>query len=108
MQSQSTSFGFKAEIGIHLSLLTKRLLQNECNSDVSVYVFCVDNKWWVKDLIIPDYITLELDDQELMTFCTGEVRAMSLLPRPYLVDFPISNPIRIRNKDLQCIISSVE
>lgn len=33
---------------------------------------------------------MELPDKRVMTFCSAEVRAMSLLPRPYVADFPLT------------------
>lgn len=86
----------------------KRLLENEANAAVTVHVFCVDKEWWCKNLLQPDSISLQLDHQHLMAFSTAEVRAMSLVPRPYLVDFPISRPIRIRIADSQCLLSSID
>lgn len=86
----------------------KRRLETEANASVKVHAFCVDTKWWSKELIEPDSISLYLDDRQVMSFCAAEVRAMSLVPRPYLVDFPISLPIRIRLADSQCLLSSVQ
>lgn len=87
---------------------TKRTLETEAKASVTVHVFCVNKKWWCRDLLQPDSIILQLDDQRLMTFCRAEVRAMSLIPRPYQVDFPISRPIRVRVADSNCLLSSVE
>jgi hypothetical protein len=86
----------------------KRRLETEAKATVTVHVFCVDQKWWCKDLVRPDSIALQLDDTRVMTFCTAEVRALSLAPRPYLVDFPLSRPIRVRLGDTQCLLSSVD
>ena len=86
----------------------KRLLQTEAAADVTCHAFCVDLDWWCPDVIVPDSVFLKLDDRRVMTFCTGEVRALSLLPRPYLVDFPISRPLRIKVSDLQPFLASAE
>jgi len=86
---------------------SKRLLEDVAGATVTTHVFCIDRAWWCSDLIEPDSVCLELDDEQVMQFCAGEVRAMSLLPRPYLVDFPISEPIRLRDEDLPTLLSSI-
>ncbi|MBD0369632.1 MAG: phosphoribosyltransferase [Pyrinomonadaceae bacterium] len=85
----------------------KRTLE-KANAKIKIHVFCVDQKWWCKDLLQPDHISLQLDDSRVMTFCAGEVRALSLVPRPYLVDFPLSLPIRIRIAEFSGLLSSVD
>jgi len=87
---------------------TKRLLETEAKATVMVNVFCADRNSWCRELLQPTSIAIELDHQRLMTFCTAEVRVLSLIPRPYIVDFPLSRPIRIRTGDSQCMLSSVE
>ncbi len=87
---------------------SKHHLETKAKATVEVHAFCVDTKWWQKELIKPDSIALELDDRQVMSFCAAEVRAMSLVPRPYLVDFPLSRPVRIRIADSQCLLSSVQ
>jgi hypothetical protein len=86
----------------------KEQVRNATGVVPSVHVFCADSEWWSRDLILPEYIGLELNDAEVMTFCTGVVRALGLLPRPYLVDFPLSTPLRLHPGDLQCAMSSTE
>src|ERR1035438_6779970 len=50
---------------------------------VSTHVFCLDQRWHCPSLIVPDSNAVETSDDRIMTFCTAEVRAMSILPRPY-------------------------
>ena len=76
--------------------------------DVRVHTFCVDDKWWCKDLIDPDHVGIHLADDRVMTFCSAAVRAMSLLPRPYLVDFPLSRPLKVPSDEAQCFLSDIE
>lgn len=64
---------------------TKRMLEAEAGANTTVHVFCVDKEWWCPELATPDNRPLYLSDADVMTFCTAQVRAMSLLPRPYLV-----------------------
>ena len=84
----------------------KRRLEQEAGAKVTTHVFCLDNDWYCKDLIIPDTVSLALPDERVMTFCTGEVRALSILPRPYLVDFPLTRQVRLSKQDAQCVLSS--
>lgn len=85
---------------------TKKLLEEESGCSVTTHVFCLDRDWWSSELIMPDEVTLELDDRAVMSFCSSEVRAMSIAPRPYQVDFPISEPVRIRSHDAMAFLSA--
>jgi hypothetical protein len=86
----------------------KQTLEKDAGARVSVHVFALDTTWWCKDLIRPDSVFLELDDKRLMTFCTAEVRALSLVPQPYIADFPMSVPVRIKEDDIYGLLSSLE
>lgn len=86
---------------------TKKILQ-EAGAKISTHVFCLDQKWYCRDLIVPNHTTIELDDERVMTFCTGEVRAMSLVPLPYLVDFPLTHPFRLKLAETGALLSSTE
>lgn len=87
---------------------TKRRLELEANANVHVHAFCLDIDCWQKELVEPNTVFLKLTDRQIMSFCTAEVRALSIVPMPYLVDFPFSLPIRIRIGDSQCLLSAVE
>jgi hypothetical protein len=87
---------------------TKYLLEREAKAEVTTHTLCTDLDWWCRDLVDPDTNLLELDDRAVMTLCGAEVRAMSLLPRPYLVDFPSSTPVRIKVAESQQFLSAVE
>lgn len=84
----------------------KELLSAIQGTTVTVHVFCTDATWQVDSIVKPDTVFLRTDDRTVMNFCAALVRAMSLLPRPYLVDFPLTVPFRIRSGDLQCLLSS--
>lgn len=86
---------------------TKKTLESIAN-EVSVHVFCTDNDWWSKDLIMPDSNVLELNDDRLLNFCTAEIRALSLLPRPYIVDFPLTSNFFIKESNFHLLLSCVE
>lgn len=66
-------------------------------SEVKVFTFCADDTW-NRNYIQPDYIQLILPSDQLLTFCIGEVRAFSVLNRPYLVDFPILGEVEVNYK----------
>ncbi len=87
---------------------TRKFLNEHGIDSVQVHTFCIDDKWWSRDLIDPDSVTLHLPDARVMTFCTAAVRAISLLPRPYLVDFPLSRPLKIPADEAQCFLSNIE
>jgi hypothetical protein len=84
----------------------KRRLEVEAGAIVQTHVFCIDTDWHCPDLIVPDSVTMSLPDDRVMTFCTAEVRALSILPRPYLVDFPLTRTIRLSAEESQCMLSS--
>ena len=68
---------------------TEDFLTTEIGARVTVHIFCVDTAWQVDAIVRPDTVFLRADDRTVMNFCASLVRAMSLLPRPYLVDFPL-------------------
>ena len=86
---------------------TKRLLYAAGAASVTCHVFCVDTKWWCKDLIVPDTIELEMGDEAVMSFCSATVRALSLSPRPYIVDFPVSKPVKIPANNSHLFLSDI-
>ncbi len=85
---------------------TKRKLEIEAGAKVQTHMFCVDTDWHCPDLVRPDSVAMSLSDERVMTFCTAEVRALSILPRPYLVDFPLTRTTRFSTEEVQCLLSS--
>jgi hypothetical protein len=86
---------------------TKKILE-QAGATVTTHVFCLDEKWYCKDLISPDHTSVRLSDDRLMTFCSAEVRALSLVPLPYLVDFPLIRPLRLRPDEQHRMLNSAE
>ena len=72
---------------------------------MSTHVFCLDQRWHCPSLIVPDSTAVETSDDRIMTFCTGEVRALSIVPRPYLVDFPLTRQFRLKTTELDCLLA---
>ena len=83
-------------------------LEKTAGAKVSTHVFCVDQDWHNPELAEPDTVALRLPHQRIMAFCAAEVRALSLVPRPYLVDFPLSSGVRIPATDLDNLLSSTD
>ncbi len=74
---------------------TKNRLEKSIGALVSSHVFCVDSDWWVRDVFQPDVTFMQLDNAQVMTFCTSEVKSLSALGVPYLLDFPFSLPVTV-------------
>src|ERR1035437_6554596 len=84
----------------------KARLESEVGAKISTHVFCLDQDCHNPDLAQPDTIALRLPDSRIMPFCAAEVRALSLVPRPYLVDFPLSSGVRISALDIDSLLST--
>lgn len=87
---------------------TKRAIESNVGAAVTVHTFCVDREWHCKDLIVPDSVGIEMENGRVLSFCAAEVRALSLAPRPYMVDFPLTRTVRIGKLDSPALLSSVE
>jgi len=73
----------------------KRLLERQPGIRVTTHVFCADEEWWSRELIRPDSISMITPDAGVRAFCAAEIQALSLVPRPYVADFPISRSFRL-------------
>jgi nucleoside phosphorylase len=76
---------------------TVRKIRKAGAAHVSIHVVCVSKEWWSRALATPSEPYLELTDQQTTSFCANVVDALSLYPRPYAVDFPIFNNVRIKS-----------
>ncbi len=83
-----------------------RLLSDLGAKKVNTFVFCVNDKYWVPELIEPDYKAAVLSDNRSLTFCTSIVSSLSILPRPYSIEFPYISDLTIKNRYWHKIISS--
>jgi hypothetical protein len=63
--------------------------------EVKLYIFCADEKYWVPKLIYPDYPLHVLSENKAIMFCSSIVRALSIAPIPYSVEFPVFKEITI-------------
>ncbi|MGE5370712.1 MAG: hypothetical protein ACM3QZ_01875 [Solirubrobacterales bacterium] len=87
---------------------TKHFLETNADAQVTVHGFCVDSDWWNEKLIKPDTSVFTLSDDRVMTYCTEAVRILSVMPRPYLVDFPVSKPFYLTRANMTNLLSSLE
>lgn len=64
-------------------------------SDLRTQVLCVNTQWHSQDLVSPDLPYMELNDSETASLCARIVDAMSMVPRPYSVDYPLYKNVRV-------------
>lgn len=83
-----------------------KLLNHFKAKEVKTSVFCVNEKYWVKECIEPDYKAIVLSDERALTFCASVVNALAIAPRPYAVEFPYFSGIEVKNKYWYRILSS--
>lgn len=74
--------------------------------EVKTSVFCINEKFWVKECIEPNYKAVILSDDRSLTFCSSIVNALSIAPRPYAVEFPYFSETEIKTQYWQQILSS--
>lgn len=80
-------------------------------SDVFVHAFCIDSYWFVEDLLcnkdkeylMPPY--MKLDHASCIRFCRQIVSALSIIPRPYNIDFPTYEIKRLSKSSYSAIIN---
>jgi nucleoside phosphorylase len=85
-------------------------LKNIGVKSIDVRVFCINEFWFVKELFeLPgggSYLNkpfLKLDHTTSLKFCKDIVRAFSVYPRPYSIDFPIFEGIRLNINNFDSI-----
>lgn len=63
-------------------------------AEIAVHTFCVDSYWYRDDMLKHDkheYLVqpyMELEHSSCIRFCRQIVNALSVIPRPYNIDFP--------------------
>lgn len=83
-----------------------RLLNYYEAKEVKTSVFCVNDEFWVKECIEPDYKVAVLSDERALTFCSSIVRSLSIAPRPYATEFPYFSGIEVKTQYWHQILSS--
>jgi nucleoside phosphorylase/hypoxanthine phosphoribosyltransferase len=83
-----------------------RKLNKVSISKVDVYVLSVDENWWSRELVEPMPPYFKLNSEQTSLICSNIVKAISVVPRPYTIDYPLFKNIRIKEKDFQDISNS--
>lgn len=73
---------------------------------VQVHVLSVDERWWSNELINPTSSYLSLNSQQTSLICSNIVKAISVVPRPYNIDYPLFKGIKIHKEDYDEIFGS--
>lgn len=85
----------------------KRVLDSS-RVTTTVHGLAVNQDSYVRELVGIDHAQVFMSDEAVKTLCASEVRALSLLPRPYMVDFPLYEDLRVQTSDLHAFLSSIE
>ncbi|MBA4390128.1 MAG: hypothetical protein C0399_04235 [Syntrophus sp. (in: bacteria)] len=97
--------------GTTLYRTINRLKENGVKK-IRAYVLCVNKDWFKAELLeddagksylVPPYTIM--DNAECIRACSDIVNALSVLPRPYDVDFPYFKGIQLLDRDFSEIIS---
>lgn len=84
----------------------QKLLTYYLAKEVRTSVFCVNEKYWVKECVEPEYKAAILSEDRSLTFCSSIVNSLSIAPRPYAVEFPYFTGIEIKTHFWHQILSS--
>lgn len=75
---------------------------------VDVHVLSLDRDWWSPALVRPTSSALQLNSEQTAQICSNIVKAISLTPRPYSIDYPLFKGLRLRETDYLDIGNSQE
>ena len=74
---------------------------------IDVYAFCINEYWYVEEMLLRDdgtsYLNqpyLKLDHTSSLRFCRNIVEALSITPRPYNIDFSIYENIKLSSSKI--------
>jgi len=90
--------------GTSLHRATKKLSRSGVES-LTTIAFCVDKSNWCRDLVTPSEPYLEADSHDVTSFSAQAIRAIGVIPRPYLIDFPLYGFIRLPGYSLDRVLS---
>ncbi|WP_211604812.1 hypothetical protein [Porphyromonas gingivalis] len=74
--------------------------------NVDVYVLSIDENWLNKDMVSPIAPYFKMNSEQTSLICSNIVKAISVVPRPYTIDYPLYKNIRIRENDFPDISNS--
>lgn len=74
-------------------------------ASVSTTVFCVDRENWCRELVEPVEPYILAEPYDVTSFSAQAIRAISVIPRPYVIDFPLFGFVRLRGLSLDPVLS---
>lgn len=75
--------------------------------DVRIITLCVGKASWSRELVQPEAPYVELTDDEVTNFSASMTDALSVVPRPFNVDFPLYMDLRIPRQRLDDICATM-
>lgn len=88
-------------------------LENLKPKEIKVFAFCLNEYWYVDEMLTKADTTsylqepyLRLDHTTSLRFCKNIVESLAITPRPYNVDFPIYEKIKFSTLNFQMIFES--
>jgi hypothetical protein len=82
------------------TLARARATLADAGASVSVHALCVNRDYYSKDVVELDYVQMLASDAFVETLCAAEISCLATLPRPYIVDFPVSASIAVPTSGL--------
>lgn len=77
-------------------------------NEADVYVLSIDEYWWSKELVTPKPSYFKLNSTQTSLICANIVKAISVVPRPYTIDYPLFKNIRIKESDFENLSNSAD
>lgn len=74
-------------------------------ANVTVHTLFINNEWYAEKLIVPDHNFVRLSDVSASQLSSNLVDAMSIVPRPYSIDYPLFESMTIRSSDIEVLCS---
>ncbi|MBS1622913.1 MAG: hypothetical protein JST83_02765 [Bacteroidetes bacterium] len=98
--------------GTSIYKLINKLEQQNVQS-IDVFTFCINEYWYVEEMLLrkdgTTYLKqpyLKLDHSSSLKFCKNIVEALSITPRPYNIDFPIYEKIKLSYSKISLLFES--
>jgi TIR domain len=91
--------------GTTLYLMSQKLKKAGVDS-LNIMILCADKDNWCRDLVDPIKPYILTESYEVTNFSSQLVRAIGMLPRPYLIDFPLFEFIRLPGHSLDPVLSA--